>query len=513
MKSISGPASPTVIDAPRQQGRSRTRSRTGSAAWTDTLILAGVIALLATIWTLSARPVTVTVDGFTETVRTRRDSVGELLGDLGISPGPLDRLSADPTTSISSLRQRGEALTVDRARPLRIVADGQDFSATTWGATVGQALADAGVPVARYDRALVDGVDATLETPLPPLDSDVAPSTVSRAYGWQALSTTPVTIRLRRALPIIVDEGGAPYTIETTAQTVGEALREADITLYLGDRVEPSMGSQIVSGLRVSIARSTPVAVQIGNDRLKTRTQAQTVGDALSNLGIVAAGLDRVEPPLDTPLFPDIEIRLTRVSEEIEVKETIEPFETLYEGDASLPLDTQQVVTAGAEGIERQRYRVTYENGEEVSRVLEDAWIAQAPATRVIAYGQQITPQTAVVDGQEITYWRKIKMLATSYTAQSAGGNRTRTGDLLRPGIVAIDPKLVPLRSKVFVPGYGMGDALDTGGGIISRRIDLAYDEADFVPILGWRDVYLLWPPPPASQITWVVPNYPKPPN
>jgi len=481
-------------------------------AWLDSLLLAGLALLLLIVWLLAARSVTVTVDGVAETVRTRRATVGALLGDLGYAAGPLDRIAPPPETPLADLARSGGRLTIERARPVHILADGRDITAWTWGPTVSEALTDAGILFGIYDRVQLDGVDATLETPLPAPVTQTDAGAIY-AYAWQALSTTPVQIRLRRALPITVDEGGAPYVVQTTAQTVGEALREADVILYLGDRVEPSLGTGVVAGLRVHILRSTPVTVQVGNQRLKTRTPAGTVGDALSALDIVAAGLDRVEPSLETPLYPNIEIRITRIREDVEVEETIEPFETIYQGDPSRPIDTQFVVAPGAEGIERQRYRVRYENGQQVSRVLEDSWIAQSPSPRIITYGQQITPQTAVVDGQEITYWRKVKMLATSYSAESAGGNRTFTGDTLRPGIVAIDPKIVPLRSRVFVPGYGFGDALDTGGGIRSRRIDLSYDDASFVSVLRWTDVYLLWPPPPADKITWVVPNYPKVPE
>lgn len=475
----------------------------------DTLIVVAVVASLMVGWNLLARPVTVTVDGVSDTLRSRRATVGALVSDLGIELGPLDHVLPPPETRLA----RGAAVTIERARPLRILADGRDFAAQTWGATVGEAFADAGLAVDQYDRAQLLGAEVPLDTPLPPLERSEAPVTWDRGFAWEQLEQETLQLRLRRAVPITVDEGGAPYTIRTTAPTVGEALRQADVTLYLGDIVEPSLGSSVTAGLRVTIGRSVPVSLEVDGKRKKTRTQAQTVGDALSNLEIVAAGLDIVQPPLDTPLFPDIRIRVTRVREEIEVEEQIEPFETVFRGDGNLAIDTQQVLDAGAEGITRQRYRVRYENGEIVSRTLEDEWLAQAPAMRIIAYGQNIQPQTAVVDGQSITYWRKIQMLATSYTAESAGGNRTRTGDLLRPGIVAVDPRLIPLRSRVFVPTYGFGDALDTGGGIISRRIDLAFDSANFRSYSRWLDVYLLWPPPDASQITWVVPNYPRVPG
>ena len=402
---------------------------------------------------------------------------------------------------------------MERARPLRILADGQDVQIATWAASAGAALLDAGVVADTYDQVYVNGEPASLDAPLPLAQRTLLPITYDRGYAWDRLQIEPVTLRLRRAIPIIVDEGSLPYEVRTTAETVGEALRQAEVTLYLGDRVHPPLGSGVTASLRVTIQRSTPLSVRADGRQVKTRTRAETVGDALAELGVVVAGLDRVTPPLETPLYPDVPIVITRVREDVEVEEEIEPFETVFRGDPNLLIDTQALVSEGAPGIMRKRYRIRYENGEAVSRILEDEWLAQSPDQRVIAYGQRIAPQTAVVDGQAITYWRKVRMLATSYNPTSTGGNRTYTGDEVRQGVVAVDPAIVPLRSQVFVPGYGVGNALDIGGGIRSRRIDLAYDLANYREILRWVDVYLLWPPPPAGDITWVVPNYPRPPE
>jgi 3D (Asp-Asp-Asp) domain-containing protein len=236
---------------------------------------------------------------------------------------------------------------------------------------------------------------------------------------------------------------------------------------------------------------------------------------------IGVAGKDRVEPALDAELYDNIEIDVTRVRDDVEVVEEIAPFETIFVADANLPIDTQQLVEPGAEGVTRTRYRVRYEDGQEASRVLEDTWVAQEPAERIIAYGQQITPQTiTTADGRQITYWRHIQMFASSYSANTAGVSpdesyygRTYTGDPMRFGIVAVDPAIVPLRSQVYVPDYGIGDALDTGSAIRARRIDLGYDDSNLVLWNRWVDVYLLWPPPAAGQITWVLPNWPRPPQ
>jgi 3D (Asp-Asp-Asp) domain-containing protein len=104
-------------------------------------------------------------------------------------------------------------------------------------------------------------------------------------------------------------------------------------------------------------------------------------------------------------------------------------------------------------------------------------------------------------------------MLATSYSAATAGTpessswyGRTATGLKMRKGIVAVDPRIINLGSKVFVPGYGVGLAGDTGGAIKGKRIDLGYDNDNLQLWYRWVDVYLLAPAPPAGQIDYTLP-------
>jgi resuscitation-promoting factor RpfB len=451
-----------------------------------------------------------TVDGYSESINTHRANVGDLLLDLGIQPEANDHVTPPPSSPVT----RNLQVVIERAQPVRILADGRDLLASSWGATPGAVLRDAGITIDTYDEVLLDGAPVAADSPLPQRKLEEAAPTFDRGFAWDAVHTQPIQLRVYRAIPIVVHEGGLPYVVDTTAQTVGEALRQAEVILYLGDRVHPSLGSRVSTDLNVYIERSVPVAVQVDGRQVKTRTQAKTVGDALSVIGITVAGLDRVEPPLETALYDNIKIAVTRINEDVEVEEEIAPYETVFVGDPNLPIDSQEVLDPGANGITRTRYRVRYEGGEEVARAKEDTWVAQEPAERRIAYGQGITPQTAVVDGQAITYWRKFKAYATSYSPAAVGGNRTTyTGDQLRKGIIAVDPRIIPLRSQMFVPGYGQGVALDTGGGIISRRIDLGYEDADYVSTSKWVDAYLLWPPPPDYEITWVLPNYPPVPQ
>jgi uncharacterized protein YabE (DUF348 family) len=475
------------------------------------------LLLLWSLWRATAVPIRVDVDGMTEQVYTHRPTVAALLRDLGLQLQPLDQLAPEPTTSL----QRNMTVIVRRARPFRVLADGRDLLVASWGETPRLILHDAQVAADKYDQVLVDGILVGMDETLPSALIQQLPATYDHGYAWEQIQTTPLQLRLRRAIPITVDDGSLPYVVRTTAETIGEALRQAEITLYLGDRVQPSLGSQVSTGLRVFIQRSIPLRVESDDQVVKTRTRAKTVADALTELKIGLAGLDVVTPTLGTKLFSDMQIKITRVREAIEVKEKIIPFETVFEPDPKLALDTQTEVSPGAPGINRQRTRVRYENGQEVARTLQDSWVAQEAKQRVVAYGQLIEPKTfTAADGAQLTYWRKVRMFASSYSASTAGVSPdspsygfTYTGERMRTGIVAVDPRIVPLRSQVYVPGYGIGDALDTGSGVIGRHVDLGYADDELIYWTEWVDVYLLWPPPPEYQIAWVLPNSPREPD
>lgn len=83
-----------------------------------------------------------------------------------------------------------------------------------------------------------------------------------------------------------------------------------------------------------------------------------------------------------------------------------------------------------------------------------------------------------VVDSDEpASYKQMLRMEATAYTTQDPGcGLYTARGNLLRKGLVAVDPRVIPLGTKLYIPSYGYAVADDTGGAIKGLRIDLAYD-------------------------------------
>ncbi len=66
---------------------------------------------------------------------------------------------------------------------------------------------------------------------------------------------------------------------------------------------------------------------------------------------------------------------------------------------------------------------------------------------------------------------RKLTVSATCYILKGTTASGLPTG----PGVVAVDPTVIPLGTKLYIPGYGKGVAADTGGGIKGDIIDLWY--------------------------------------
>ena len=209
---------------------------------------------------------------------------------------------------------------------------------------------------------------------------------------------------------------------------------------------------------------------------------------------------------------------MVRVRETFDIQQDFVPFETIWTPDPTMALDRQEIRQPGRTGVVKTRTRVRTENGQEVWREVEDEWLDQEPNDRQIAYGTQITVRTVETDAGPLEYWRKISMLATPYSAATSGKDFdhprygvTRSGLPAGFGVVAVDPKVIPLMTDLYIPGYGRAVAGDTGGLINGKRVDLGFNDDQPLPVIyEWRDVYVLTPPPPPEKIRYVLPEWPQ---
>jgi hypothetical protein len=74
-------------------------------------------------------------------------------------------------------------------------------------------------------------------------------------------------------------------------------------------------------------------------------------------------------------------------------------------------------------------------------------------------------------------------------------------------GLIAVDPRYIPLGTRLYIPGYGFAVAADTGGGVKGRFVDLGYSDNDYQSWSRVITIYFLTPTPPAGSIVWLIPQ------
>jgi uncharacterized protein YabE (DUF348 family) len=318
----------------------------------------------------------------------------------------------------------------------------------------------------------------------------------------QSITIYPITLQLRRALPIIFITPDGEKQIQSSAFTVGEALQESSAWLRAGDKINTPLNSP-VSSSPVSILPTRELTITSNAKTTSSLSSAQTVGEALAEAGIPLIASDYSLPAENEPLPSDGQIRVVRVTESMQLAQKPIPFESELQASADVPLDTTQILQPGETGLTVQRIRIRYEDGEEISRVTEDGTTVRPPRTRILAYGTKIEVQTAVVDGVSIEYWRAVQMYATSYSPCRSGVDRcypgTSSGKSLRKGMVGLRYSwyLSMQGQRLYIPGYGFASVEDVCGGCTGRPwIDLGYSDHDFELWHAWVTVYFLTPVP-----------------
>jgi 3D (Asp-Asp-Asp) domain-containing protein len=202
-----------------------------------------------------------------------------------------------------------------------------------------------------------------------------------------------------------------------------------------------------------------------------------TVGVASGPVGPVASGLAAHLDAFTTPARPRplrtreearvYDGRLVTFSEQLRSATAPIPFLTRQVSDPSLLAGIAVVDAAGADGAVQQVFDESLVDGAVVDSELLSS--STTPASdRVVRVGTGAAPQPDL-SGAPLAY---AEALAGSSTAYCDLGH-TATGSQAGPGSIAVDPTLIPLGSHLYIPGYGYGWAVDTGGAIRGPIVDV----------------------------------------
>jgi len=280
---------------------------------------------------------------------------------------------------------------------------------------------------------------------------------------------------------VTIIDGSNISTVKTTLNDVKSLLQKQGIAIAEQDKVEPGLDVLLASKMEIEILRAKDISIIADNKTTIIKTTSNVTGAVLQEAGIVLGELDRATPGVTDPCNDVIKIVRVKKSEINEEKKIAYPVEQVY--DNNLYKGEQRVLEKGSAGIERYTYEVVFEDDKEVERTLLDKKIVKEPIKQVLAIG---TLQIASRGGSPISFKQVIDMKASGYTHT---GRRTYTDIWPAVGIVAVDPSVIPLGSRLYIDGYGYATAMDIGGGIKGNRIDLFFDTRKEALSWGLRSV------------------------
>lgn len=219
--------------------------------------------------------------------------------------------------------------------------------------------------------------------------------------------------------------------------------------------------------------QSLHITLRDGNKQIEAETRHATVRELLDEKHVQLTKMDTIVPSLTSKLTSGMTIQITRKRVDSVTEVTAIPFHVTKVYSEGLRAGTSQTVVAGVNGTKSVVFEDTFVNDHCVNR--KKLSVSVKPSVPgVVKEGLR----GIHLASRGATSRRTITMIATGYSASEnrRWGGKTATGRPARFGVVAVDPRFIKLGTRVYVEGYGIAIAADTGGAIKGRRIDLCFN-------------------------------------
>ena len=333
-----------------------------------------------------------------------------------------------------------------------INANGEQLELTTHAKTVEDVLAAQDITVSEYDKVS------------PSLDTKIV---------------SGMTIDWEQAQEIFISVDGNQSNIWTTEKRVKNILEEANIEVTEHDEISLGLDTEVGADHKIDIQKAFQLTLVDGLKERQVWSTSTTVANFLKQQGITLGEYDRVGKSMEEVIAPDDRIAVVRVEKVTDVVEESIDFAIEKKNDSSLLKGKEKVVTTGEKGTVARTYEVVKENGQVVSKTLQSEKVVQKPQKQVVAVGTKVvTASVSRNNSSAPANGKEFYVTATAYTANCSGcSGVTATGLNLKANpsskVIAVDPSVIPLGSKVWVEGYGYAIAADTGGAIKGKKIDV----------------------------------------
>lgn len=263
----------------------------------------------------------------------------------------------------------------------------------------------------------------------------------------------------------------------------------------------PVLDDDLGSSVEAAEPQGTAIRLFIDGKVIAATVGGRTVGDALAELGILLRPKDRVSCDLTAPVKEGMEIKIARIREEVVTRQVETPYAVERRYDKMLDQGRTRVVRRGVPGLVEERVCIVYEDGRPVRETVLSKKEIRPPVSEIVVIGTRKPLRTLVTSRGTYRYRNKYTMVATAYEPgpKSCGihaDGYTAIGLRATKGIAAVDPAVIPLRSRLYVTGYGHAIAGDVGSAIKGFKIDLCFDTVEEALRFGRRrvEVYVLEP-------------------
>lgn len=332
---------------------------------------------------------------------------------------------------------------------------------------------------------------------------------------------------------LIVD--GESQTVFSEKRTVNDLLSVMNVYVDSKTMVSEKGTAQIRRGMVIEVRHPNTYVVRIGEAMKTIRSFSSNVLDILQEAGFLIDEDDYAEPDFFSEVSNNSVISLYKVAFYEETVKSEVAFETLTRENSNARKGEREVITAGETGEKAESFQIRTVNGEIVDKKLISEVMTKAPINRIVEVGTREVlvassrsswihldrkkrlesgkseerdddkdeegfnkpDHTAKFDKKSASPGSTIVMKATYYSTspeENGGWTTSATGTELKRGVVAVDPNVIPLGTKLYVesldgsPDYGYARAEDTGSAIKGNRIDLCTGSSEPAGV-GSKDV------------------------
>lgn len=285
---------------------------------------------------------------------------------------------------------------------------------------------------------------------------------------------------------VTIQSDGNTQTVYTHAVNEKALMREHNIELGPYDEIEMST-DKLTDGSSVTLHRAVPVTLEHKGKTQTVRTAKQTVQAVAEQYGYNAKDF-RPYGDTEAPVTANMTIRIGNISRKEIVEDEVVPYAIESIPDETLGQGEEQVIQEGKDGRKTVKMHIVSLDGQVIGKEHVSTTLVTEMQPLIRHVG---TKETVEINTGTVSKFKEVfTMVATAYLPTDGNGEGiTKMGTLARYGVVAVDPNVIPLGTRVFIPGYGVAIAEDTGGDILGNRIDLCMEDYNACMIFGRRTV------------------------